>query len=139
MIISIYINVVLLTLCLFFSLSNVFKCVNTGVCICMSDCCFSFFFRSYLCIFFCFGVPQQWWCCFLVFVVFLLFILYMYTLKKRRTYTVMIKFIPLGDLFCFVLSICLLYSFFFSSSSFFWCMSVQRHSTQVNKIILSPK
>ncbi len=65
---------------------NVFKCVNTGVCICVSDCCL--FFQSYLFVFFssslCFSVPQQWWCCSLVFVVFLL---YVYFEKTAHLYS----------------------------------------------------
>ncbi len=35
---------------------NVFKCVNTGVCICVSDCCL--FFQSYLFFFFFFSLLQ---------------------------------------------------------------------------------
>jgi hypothetical protein len=127
--IYIYIYVVLLTL---FCFSNVSKSVNTGVCTCMSDCCCCFFsfFRSYLCSFFASVFHNNDDVVLWFFVVFLLFILYMYTLKKRHTYTVMIKFIPLGDLFLssfFLLSICLLYSYYyffvrFFSSSFDVCL-----------------
>ena len=51
--------------------------------------------------------------------------------------TVMIECIPLGDLSFFLIFFrqlfhVLLWSFFFFSFSF-WCMSVQRHSAQVNK------
>ncbi len=118
----------------FLVLSNVFKCVNTGVCICVSDCCSSFSFGVICFCFLYFGVSQPWWCCSssLVFIVFLLLILYMYTWKKRHTYTVIIQFIPLGGL-SFFLSICLLYSFLFFLSMYV-CSTTLSPSEQNNFI-----
>ena len=133
---------------IFFCSIYLFQSVNTGVCIRVSDCCCFYSLslaRSELSVFlfssircsttmmmmmlyydFCrwFLLSSCFWKC-------------VCSEQNGTSRTVMIECIPLGDLSFFLIFFrqlfhVLLWSFFFFSFSF-WCMSVQRHSAQVNK------